>query len=63
MGSNTMGPTNIMGPKRRMPYADATYVASVERRHRLDHPKGAVEDVCGLGMGEAWHENNKKREQ
>jgi hypothetical protein len=43
-----------------MPHADATYVASAERRRRLDHPKGAVEDVCGLGTGEARHENNKK---
>jgi hypothetical protein len=58
-----MGPTNIMGPKRRMPHADATYVASAERRRRLDHPNGAVEDDCGLGTGEARHENNKKREQ
>src|SRR6202035_2110878 len=49
-----------IGPKRRMPRADATYVASAERRHRLDRPKGAVEDVCGPGTGEARRENNKK---
>jgi hypothetical protein len=46
-----------------MPHADTTYVASAERRPHLDHPKSAVEDVCGLGTGEARHENIKKRKQ
>src|ERR1700726_1674026 len=54
---------NTMGPKRRMPHADATYVASAERRHRLDHPTSGVEDVCGLGTGEPRHKNKTKQDK
>ena len=44
-----------------MPHADATYVASAERRHRLDRPKSAVEDDCSLGRGEPRHKNKTKQ--
>jgi hypothetical protein len=50
-----------IGPKRRMPRANATYVASAERRHRLDRPKGGVEDDCGLGMGQTPAQEPKEQ--